>query len=485
MNIRKFLLLLAIAGALLGYIKFVELPEKRSTELKEHPFKDLNVGSLSTISIEANGSSPFVLENSKVAPESKNVEAPSTVSDDDLQGWKIKDVVDGEIEKATFNALISSIKNLTLNNFIAPEDVGDELAPFGLDNPSLKLVLKTPTKEYLLSLGANNSYIKKRYLKFGDAAGLYLVDEGLFDAASKKRDQFRDLTPIDLKDSDVASIEVVKDQSHLNFEKQGSTWTIIKPAKFTGDSIKIGGLLRELRNIKAEEFYDGSSAAGEQYGLSLPYLTAKVVFKDESKLTPLVVNFGVVGKEEKKFFVRLSNKSTVYRIGGATLAAFDKPIDDFREHELNRFMINNVSEVSIVRSAAETTKLTKSGEVWKVDDSKDGDLPFVDNFIRDLSLLRAIGFPSEGQALGFDKPYSEIFIKLKGEGDSSGKIEERKLVIGNQLSVDGQPSSDGARFAATGDLSEPFIISSEDLKKILPSKETLLASDRVEGTPIK
>ncbi len=457
MSFKKSLILAIVLLLTLLYLVKVDMPAREESMKKGLVFKDLKQTEISSIEITGTGDSIHLKNLNYKKDEDSNI------------NWIFTDIKDATVEPAALNSLVISLKELDLSTSLPKEDLDTDLNVYGLKTPELSVKLKIDDKDKKIDIGKLNQFVDKRYLKISSEADVFLTTSTLYEAANKKLIDFRDKTPLDFKDNDLKSIELKNEFAELKFQKnEDSNWLINEPLNVVAADESIMELTRNIRNLTVTEFIDQYSNIAE-YGLSRPLAEVSLVFSD-SNIQKLL--FAKVKKDDiERFYLQIQGKNTIFELSSDPLLFLSRKTDDFRPKDVLKFAVDKVKSVELTGEDAAVLTFKKQGHTWTVND-KIGDKVFIDQWLSDLSEIKAAGFPEKNTVAGFEKPKYKLSIELEGG-------ERQILTIGNEvkdLKDSAQKDSVQSKlyFAAVGDLSSPFTLTEESYKKLNIKEEALL-----------
>lgn len=473
---KKMLLLGVLLIGVLAYIFMYEIPKTKQKEVADNVFDTMVENQLKTVTIRKNDT-PVSLVNKSWSPEKP--ESKDSEKAEKKGQWELANLPGVPLDGSSVQALMTPLLSLKSENAIPAEEKEADLGVYGLQTPELIIEAVRGDGSREIRFGKKNEYVFKRYFQVSGRDSVYLTSETLFTAADKSQKDFRKKDLVSFGDYEASGLELRKGEEKLVFEKAGEDqWKILEPLKATASEEKMRGVFRELRDLKADEFLDFSPADSAAV-LSAHHLDAPQFYAQIKKSAdPLTV---IAGEESKASDA--SNKQTVFRVDNLPFVAVtNSPVlgrismnpEDYRERKLFSWGTEAVKKAVIERAGQEPATLVLDNDLWKLD-GKDADQMFVQQFFKDLSDVTAASFaePQQPQAYGFDKPQLKITISSARYG-SDEKPVDRTLVIGSD--------APNGVYAATGDLSEPFVIEKDYLAKIEPSKEKLLPAPPVTPT---
>ncbi|RMD87952.1 MAG: DUF4340 domain-containing protein [Candidatus Dadabacteria bacterium] len=467
MSLKKTLIFGLLFACLLLYIWKIEIPTEENEKLAKRLFPDITEENISSLKL-------------------KNESGMAEFKKDKEGNWRYATNGYGGTDKGAVSNLVSSLIRIEAIDTLSGERRDPELSTYGLDKPVVTVEVGYSGKRRKISLGKLNEYTRHRYAMLDGEEKVFLIPEGLYNAASKEIKEYRDKTPVDFAFLDLSSISVKGPKGGFLFKrKSASSWVAVKPHKATASLSALSEFSRSIRNLEVSEFIDpnGEKIDQDAYGFSKPYLHIELAFKKKLNKRPYAIDIGRRGKKKKgEFFLRISGISSIFKLKTAVDDLLVKDFNDFREKKLFSFATDEVySAVFNVDSGASdgrTVKLQRvkihEKDVWKVGDKvadKEADEIFVKELLKNLANLEAVSFPKFGETISFDKPYLTAELRLKKPGEKS--VGVRKLLV-----VKRQKGKKEEYICKDVDNNEPFIISPAQLKRIIPRKETLMKVEK-------
>jgi hypothetical protein len=474
MNLRKTIILACVLLAALAYIYKVQLPKDEAKAAEGKIFSGLEREALQSIKISRSGQE-FTLKNLDPRPGVTKGEAKA-VDLEALAKWEFAETPGADPDRTTLNTLITALLGFSIDAPLPAKDLDPDLSVYGLKAPALTLEVTTNSKPIAVSFGKENEYVHKRYFKIGGKEDVYLVPTGLFAAADKSKNEFRNKAPLDFVDSDLQNIQARGSAAPVKLQIDDKyEWQIVEPAKYTANNTVISALTRDIRAMRAVDFIDGKPNLSD-FGLDKPAVEIDLTFKESAKRAPLHLAIGKHLEEGKeRAYLSISGRPSIFRLEENSITQLDQPLESFRERQLFKFATDQAVQLDFVRFKEGPLSLVRTGGSWTVN-SRPADENFVREILGGLSELRADGFPADNRDYGFSNPRLKLVLRLEST-DPDKKTTERTLVIGDSA----DKSKDEARYYAAADgLNEPFIISKEAFKRIYPREEVLV---RIEPTP--
>ena len=477
MSLKKTLILGLFVAAALFYIFKVELPKEAAKQDAVKLTPGITGAQLEKIELVSSKGS-FALVNTAPQPANPNMEDEANGpgkgknTADSINNWQLEGAKGSELDPSVFNQLINAISDFKGDDSIPAADLSGDKSVYGLKEPLVKIKVLAPQKSTEVQFGKKNDYLQKRYAQFAGRDEVYLVSDTLFLAADKSQNDFRSKSPVQFVDADVSAVTVRGGEQSTNEKvklvRTDAGWEIAEPQKFKAAESSVSTLTTALRSVQASDFIDGDNLKLGDYGLDSPALSAVVDFKESLKKSPLVLKIATVKQESSDkdnkappsstSYLSIEGKPSIFKLAADPLGALKVSVDDYREKQLFKFATDQVKEITFTRSGGEL-KLTKTDSQWKVGE-KEGDDTFIKELLASLSGLTATAFPIADQDFGFKSPTFKVTVSFTGD------FKPRTLVIGSE-------APGGGSFAGVDDLSEPFVIGADSLKRINAREEVL------------
>ena len=464
---KKIVVAVVLLAAIGLYIKFYELPQIDKEESDRKLFGTITANEIGTIAI-TQGEDTFTLRNKepKKMPE-PDPSAGVDDSSDEIVGknavstWTLQDQPAAILDKGRVESLASAITTAQTTKSIPANELEKDLSIYGLDKPVLTITTKVGSTTRTVLFGKQNEFVSLRYAKVSGDENLYLVNDTLFEAASKKSTEFRDKTPVSFSDESVKQVAVKAGAEELIIEPgENKSFKLTKPIAVKAQNFAVFDLFKNLRNLQADLFIDSPGDLGI-YGLNVPAAAINIVAGEAS----VVITVG--SKGDKEFF-QLNHTGPVYQAVGHPLAGLSRNVDGYRDNQQFLYDHYTVTKFVVEKGNSPYLVIQKDKEDWKVNDQK-GDGPFVRQYLRDVSELRASSFLPLNDAV----LTSNSGVTVKVTVDDGNGPKEQVLVIGDKRG-DFYPSF-------VQDRKEPFLLTQENIDLIIPALEKF--KPVVEPTP--
>ena len=471
MSLKKTALLAIILVGVLLYIFRVLEPGKQAEEQAKYIFNKLAQDKITSLHVTSAKGEYTLLQQATAQPSSSSdTPDPATVTTPApaaASKWQLKGLEQAPLDQAKLNSIISAITSLTSDNVIESADIDKDKSVYGLAQPDLTLELKTAAKSYTIKFGKENAYVGKRYVSIEpDGPALMLAADSLYATAAVKADDIRSKMPLQLMDSEVKSLEIksAKDTLKVVRAEDSTSWKLAAPIEAKAADATVLQLIRDLRNLRADEFIESTPQNLSTNGLDTAPIEVKIEFSNSRPTLSLKIAPAKSAEQSKPAFFVVDQQPGIYKTSNFDQASIVKSPLEMRDREMFGFERTKLKEISFqIEGANDRLHLiNKSTDgKWKVDDMP-ADEVFVGELLGNLSGLKAADFQSAPKQ-AFDKPQLSITLRLDG-------TNEQTLLVGAETK-----SGSKLYFARSSARSEDFVISAETLKLITPRVEALQA----------
>lgn len=140
-------------------------------------------------------------------------------------------------------------------------------------------------------------------------------------------------------------------------------WTIVEPTSAPADRNAVSEVVTNLASLEEEREIDPNAADLKAYGLAQPGVD--ITFHVEGDKEPKRIQFGDKTPSSNGVYAKLPSGNRVFLVSTSLQTAADKPAFDFRDKSALTFDQTKVQSLELA-SAAQTIRLEKSGEEWKI-----------------------------------------------------------------------------------------------------------------------
>jgi hypothetical protein len=212
----------------------------------------------------------------------------------------------------------------------------------------------------------------------------------------------------------VQQIDLISPARQITGVRQNDgTWKLTSPEALDADSDEMNTLANSASNIQRESVVEPVATDLAKFGLSPARSTLKVKTRSG---TEYAIEFGNNNPTGNSTYAVLPGKKEIFLVASAAAGAFDKKLNDLRNHKILVFEQPEVQNLSI-KSPKGALNLEKDGNDrwWIVGKEKiAADSPGIRGILNALSMGRINGFldgsPEDYRNLGMDNPLVDVRI---------------------------------------------------------------------------
>lgn len=250
--------------------------------------------------------------------------------------WMLTEPSNINYDQVLADGLPLSILYFTASKQITEK--ADDLAQYGLDNPSIISVKTSDGKSEILEIGKLTSSKDSYYFKNKDSDKIYIIDKTKVDSVLLTSNSIKDKNVLSLKRElqsrmladDIVSIVMQKDGKLVlsaRKNKEGDSWSLAAPEAGDLDKSKMTPVLNAISKVLALEFIDDNPANLDKYGLKSPKYSLE--FENSTGRKKLLI-----GEEKvngKEFYAKVEGENDVFSLNIAGFNFLDKPLQEFMQ----------------------------------------------------------------------------------------------------------------------------------------------------------
>ncbi len=236
-----------------------------------------------------------------------------------------------------------------------------------------------------------------------------------------------------LEGKDIRQIDLISSSQHISAARKGETdWAITVPRSLEADSDELSRLANSASSLQRDSVLDLNVTDPAKFGLSPARFRLKFKTKDGKDYG---IDFGNNNPTGNSTYAAVLGSSTVYLVPAAAASAFDKKLDDLRNHEVLSFDQPEAQSLNLKSSSGDLRLVKDSNDRWWIEGTQRiaADSPAVRGILNALSLGRIkeflAGDASDYANLGLEKALVEASVTY-------GKNKAiKRLVIGSPKSA--------------------------------------------------
>ncbi len=176
--------------------------------------------------------------------------------------WKITEPVNTDVDRTSFDGLFGGLKNLESERKVttaAPEN----LAPYGLAKPPLKVRLHAGDQWLELLVGEQNPTGDSRYAKLASAPDIFLIPQGNWNVLNKTVKDLRKKELFSWQTSEVVGMDVgwqSGEKYRMERGPENREWQAVGKPELKLKTSKVENVLDQLHWMRATDFLDDGAA---------------------------------------------------------------------------------------------------------------------------------------------------------------------------------------------------------------------------------
>jgi hypothetical protein len=279
-----------------------------------------------------------------------------------------------------------------------------------------------------------------------------------------------------LDSSAVRQMEVSAAGQHITLVRNSDKdWAITEPRPLQADSDEANRLAGAASDIRRESVLEEKAADLARFGLDPPKSSLKVTTKDGKNYE---INFGNTNPTGGLNYAMVRGRNQLLLVNSSVAGAFDKKLDDLRNHTILSFDRAEVQNISIKSSKGDISLEKDGNDQWWLTgkDRVAADSPAVRGILNSLSMGRIKEFynePADAHSKPpLDHPNAELSLVI-------GKNRAMKhLIIGAEKPAPAEakaqkPASEKLYLAKDESRSDLFYVDKELVDKLTLSRSDL------------
>jgi len=326
--------------------------------------------------------------------------------------WEITSPAGIEADSDEWQQLASNVPRIERQDIVAQN--AQDLAPFGLKDPAVKVAAKTKDGKTLeISFGAENPKKTYNYARLPNNPDVFLTASNWAKTFTKNVSDLRNKKILEFETDDIDNVKIAEGPKELEAQKSGDSWQLKKPVDTKADSSEISSLTGSIRFARAQSFPDPPLDA-KTAGLDSPI---RIALHDGKAKTDRVLLIGTTADKDK-YYARDASRDTIFVIDKEILEKARRPLFDWRDKSLAKVDREKIDKIDIQRGS-ENISFLKAGSDWKLADGKKLQWDKISGMLNELDFEKAkdiIDMPKALATYGLDKPKLEVALR-QGSND--------------------------------------------------------------------
>lgn len=307
-----YLIVLALLGGYYYYFEVVKKEQKEAAERQAKRIFHFKLGDVNGLQII-----------------SKDKKMVRLIKDGD---WKITEPISCDADQATLEGLLNTLATLETERNISAKS--EDLKPFGLFNPALKIRIQQLNKSSELLLGDKNPTGDAYYAKLGEQGDIFLVSEGIWGVLNKGLNELRRRELFAFEPREVVSMRVMWEEGHevlVERQKEQEKWNAPDHPGVKIKGIKVENVLDQLRWLRAQKFIENQVTNLAEHKLAPPEVTVELKLNKDRSAELLL---GKKGDEGKEITAVSSEIPAIVLIGADILKDLPASIESLQDRSL-------------------------------------------------------------------------------------------------------------------------------------------------------
>ncbi len=328
---------------------------------------------------------------------------PVTLTRSGANQWQITAPKSTLADAGTVSGILSSLNPLLSQRVLS--DKATDLAPYGLQNPSVTIDLteKNNQKQKVL-LGDDTPTGDAVYIALAGNPRVFTAASYVKNSLNKSFDDLRDKRLLPVDSASVTTVDLGRKTQPVTFGRVQSGWQIQKPEPYRTNTFQVEDLLTQLTSAKMDTLTTPEAAA-KAFAHATPFATAKITG-----------SFGTdtleVRKDKDDYYAKSSVMPGVFKVASdnstALSEALSRSLDDYRDKQLFSFSYADPDKIE-VHSGSTSLALTHAGTTW-TSNGQTMDTASAESLVSALRDLAATKFVTSG----FTAPEIDITVTYGG-----------------------------------------------------------------------
>ena len=375
--------------------------------------------------------------------------------------WGLTQPVQAKGDTLAFLDYLAELQILKITRVV--EESANDLANYGLKDPSLKFTLKFKDQSTKTLLIGDNSPMGHDLYGMLAGESRVLLISAFRDSLERKVYDLRDKTLLQFKTGEAQSIQLIRKDETFKLQRDDQGWKFANEAGLKSDADEVQNFLYAALRGQAKAFIDEKPESLSNYGLDKPRIMLVVKLKNATEEKEATLLIG--SKKEDEGYYAKSNAAKVVLVSDKLIDTLSKRSVTFLDRKLTALDEKKVTAFSL-SSAEEQIKVVRKGEAWTITqpETTAGDSATVNSLLFDFKEARVQEYIqteiTDPVLFGLEQPKQTFSIEQEGQALWS-------LGIGNR-------TSDGKHvFANRSSDSTVFLLQEETVKKIFRSLHDL------------
>lgn len=305
---RSFLLLLAVAAAIGGYVWFVEMQRDpdASTEAPREKLFTADAAQIQEIRLTNEAGEQSTLRRAG-------------------ERWSLVEVPGAAVEGAEAGNIATGFASLEASRVV--DEQPPSLAEYGLEKPRMTASFTDAAgTQHTLLIGNKTPTGGDLYAKLAEAPRVFLIGAWLEETFNRSRFDLRDKSVLAFASDAVGSMTLTSGSRTITLVRRAGAWTMTAPSEGPADDAVVDALLGRLASEKMLSIVDASETADT--GLSKPSASVAIT----AGPTRAVLEIGGPAGEGR-VYARGSSRDLIFTVDASLADEIRKAPEEFRKKE--------------------------------------------------------------------------------------------------------------------------------------------------------
>lgn len=257
--------------------------------------------------------------------------------------WKIVAPIKADGDKLTLEGMAASLSNLMMQREIAPS--AQDLKPFGLQDPALKVGMLVGDQWQEILFGDSNPTGDARYAKTATKPNVFLVAANSFNEVNKNLKDLRKKELFAFLPEDVAGLVIARTgSSKLSVETgdEGRTWKSPDAPEVRIKTAKVANVIEQIRYLRATAFLENEPQNLAAHGLEPPAVTVGIRLRDGRTVE---LKLGSVDEVKRQVAALGSELPAVVEVSAGILKDIPKDVQGLEDRSVASIDWDGVTQV--------------------------------------------------------------------------------------------------------------------------------------------
>jgi hypothetical protein len=354
--------------------------------------------------------------------------------------WKLVEPVEADGDNSELTNMASSLAALDIQRVV--DENPTDLAQYGLSPARIEIGFKAKGQkdETRLLVGDKTPTGGDVYAQKPGEKRVFLVSSAIDDTFHRTAFDLRDKTILKFDRDKVDGLEITHNGMTYQLARKAADWMIVKPVSMRADYAAVEGLITSLSATLMQKFVapDATAAQLHTYGLDKPSASASVLMGNDKATL-------ILGKTENaETYARDAARPMVVMVAPTIVSDLNKPLDDFRRHDLFDVRSFSAKRVELKRGAesfAFDRTTVNDKDVWKNAAGKEVDTTKVEDLLTKISNLRIQSFEQRADP-ALKTPALTVTAQF-GQSKGENRTETVTLARSGATTVASRPDEPG------------------------------------------